>query len=254
MALTEPGWAIRRNGSCLLSEEIDCGTTVKPYRACCPSSTTCPTQYNVACCPPNMNCTSAIAETPSCANSSWIMYDNGGYFCCEQGQVGYNMYGSDGCSKSGQPLPLHALPLAVVEQVSHSTSTSSSASTPISTPASTSTPGPETSDAPKPVPASNSSNNTPGGTIAGAVVGGVAGIAIIAGLIWWVSRRRKTNSGTGANVAEASGPLHDGNDGGYKYNQYYETPKTSPSEIAGTPRAELATTPIDRTEGRSEMP
>ncbi|KAI0874138.1 hypothetical protein GGS24DRAFT_460756 [Hypoxylon argillaceum] len=37
---TGPGWAIRRNGSCLLTTEVDCGETMNPYRACCPSSTT----------------------------------------------------------------------------------------------------------------------------------------------------------------------------------------------------------------------
>lgn len=110
------GWAIRRNGSCLLTQEVDCGETVAPFHACCPSSTVCPTQWNVACCQSGTNCTATIAEEPRCANSSWAMFDNEGYFCCEDGQVGYNNGGSDGCSRSGASIPNNALPLAEVDQ------------------------------------------------------------------------------------------------------------------------------------------
>lgn len=117
------GWAIRRNGSCLLRSEVDCGATLAPFRACCPSATLCPSQYNVACCAPEPggppggnNCTLALVEAPRCANTTWTMFDNGGYFCCEPGHVGYDRGGTNGCSESGAALPEGALPLAVVDQ------------------------------------------------------------------------------------------------------------------------------------------
>ncbi|KAI0450862.1 hypothetical protein F5B21DRAFT_507738 [Xylaria acuta] len=241
---TAPGWAIRRGGgSCLVSEEVDCGETANGYRACCPSSTTCPHQYNVACCLANTNCTAAIADTPSCANSSWIMFDNGGYFCCENGQVGYNLRNTNGCSKSDKALPANAKPLAVISQTFSSTSTSSTSA---STSAAPTSPSPTTS--------LNTSNTTPGGTIAGAVVGGVAGIAIIAGLIWFFMRKKKSTSASGVSQPAQEGPeAHKSRYEGNEYKGYYAMPTTSPSEISGTPRVELPA-PIGRTEGRSEMP
>ena len=118
------GWAIRRNGSCLLRTEVDCGETLSPFRACCPSATVCPIQYNVACCAPDPggappgagNCTAAIDEAPRCANASWTMFDNGGFFCCEPGHFGYDRGGTNGCSESGAALPEDALPLAIIDQ------------------------------------------------------------------------------------------------------------------------------------------
>lgn len=40
------GFAIRRAEACAASE-MDCGVTDKPYRACCPESSSCPAQYNI---------------------------------------------------------------------------------------------------------------------------------------------------------------------------------------------------------------
>ncbi|KAL4864754.1 WD40-repeat-containing domain protein [Aspergillus spectabilis] len=91
------GWALRQNGSCLDTEE-DCGVTVEPYRVCCPGGSYCPNALNVACCPSESNCTEALEARPHCANSTWDLYINGGYFCCEQGTTGYAKDGgSDGC-------------------------------------------------------------------------------------------------------------------------------------------------------------
>ncbi|KAI0193210.1 hypothetical protein EV127DRAFT_11703 [Xylaria flabelliformis] len=243
---TAPGWAIRRNSSCILTQEVDCGETANGYRACCPSSTTCPSQYNVACCPASTNCTAAIVETPSCANSSWIMFDNAGYFCCESGQVGYNLRNTDGCSKSGKALPANANPLAVVSQMFPSTSTSSTSTSSSSTPTSTA------STSPSPTTSSDTTNAMTGGTIAGAVVGGVAGIAILASLVWFFIRKRKSTSVTGERQQEAP-QAHESRYDGNQYKGYYAMPLENPSEIGGTPKAELPV-PFDRTEGRSEMP
>ncbi|KAI0442120.1 hypothetical protein F4803DRAFT_384519 [Xylaria telfairii] len=245
---TAPGWAIRRNGSCLLGEETDCGGTVAPYRACCPSSTTCPSQYNVACCPANTNCTAAIVETPLCANSSWVMFDNAGYFCCESGQVGYNLGNTDGCSTSGRALPENANPLAVVNQIFSSTSTSSASISSTFT-LSTSTLSTPTSSTPSPTTSPGTSTTTPGGTIAGAVVGAVAGIAIIAGLLWFFIRKKKSSSPMAAEVFQPPPEGYGSRDGGNQYIVYYAMPTAGPSEIVGTPKAELS-----GVMERSEMP
>ncbi|KAI5920257.1 hypothetical protein F4810DRAFT_447941 [Camillea tinctor] len=167
------GWAIRRNGSCLLTKEVDCGVTLSPFHACCPSSTECPNQYNTACCRSGENCTSTLATTPYCANSSWIMYDNAGYFCCEDGQIGYNNRGTDGCVSSSADIPNGAMALATVAQAL-SSSTSSSTTSPTSTTA--------TSQC--------DSDCTPSaGLIAGSVIGGIAVLALIVLSSWFLYRR-----------------------------------------------------------------
>ncbi|KAI1468279.1 uncharacterized protein F4812DRAFT_426147 [Daldinia caldariorum] len=184
MSMTDySGWAIRRNGSCV--GEVDCGQTRAPYHACCPSSTECPSQYNVACCPFGQNCTAAAVETPRCANGSWAMFDNAGYFCCEKGYIGYNYYGSDGCSKSGAVLPDGALPLAEISQVrlsSSSTAPTTTTSSSLSTASPTASP---TSDA-----QSDSDNPSPVGPIVGGVVGGVAFLGLVIICLWFVRRRK----------------------------------------------------------------
>jgi hypothetical protein len=52
MAVSPSGFALRLNGSSCLDEEVNCGTTVAPYRVCCPAGAFCPSQYNVnvSCC------------------------------------------------------------------------------------------------------------------------------------------------------------------------------------------------------------
>ncbi|KAI8949646.1 hypothetical protein F4801DRAFT_391658 [Xylaria longipes] len=242
---TAPGWAIRRNGWCLLSKEVDCGETANGYRACCPSITTCPHQYNAACCPPDTNCTAAIVDTPSCANSSWIMFDNAGYFCCESGQVGYDLGNTDGCSMSGKPLPADANPLAVVSQIFSSTFTPTSA-TPTSPSLTTSS-----SMISSPTTSPTTSTTTRGGDIAGAVVGGTAGIVIIGGLLWFFVRKKKSSKTTASGVSRPPAEGYVSKDEGNQYTGYYATPTAGPSEIGGTPTAEL-TGVTDR--GRSEMP
>lgn len=98
---TEQGFAIRRNGSCLSGFEIDCGQTLAPFHGCCPIGFECPPQYNVACCPPTTNCTEALLPEPKCSNSTWDLFDNRGYFCCEHGLPGYDNQGTDGCASPG---------------------------------------------------------------------------------------------------------------------------------------------------------
>lgn len=103
MASSAPsGFAIRRNDTCLLNE-VDCGQTVAPWRACCPAGASCPSQYNPNCCPSSLNCTQSLLRNPNCANASWTLYDNAGFFCCAPGAIGYASLfsNSDGCADPG---------------------------------------------------------------------------------------------------------------------------------------------------------
>ncbi|KAL8958101.1 MAG: hypothetical protein Q9193_004778 [Seirophora villosa] len=187
MSLPDPsGFAVRRNGTCL-SNEIDCGRTAAPFRACCPALSSCPEQYNVDCCPSPANCTSTLLQEPTCANTTWTLYDNQGYFCCAPGTIGYNATEtfSSGCAIPGSP-PRGAELLAVVS--AGETASSTASSTPTST-------GPSSSSSdPSPEPSGSSSNT---GAIAGGVVGGVAATLIAAIVAFWFFRKRKNKSDKG---------------------------------------------------------
>ena len=104
MDTIDQGWAIRRAGDCLAGIEVDCGQTAKPFRGCCPSGYACPHQDNIACCPPGKNCTSALvaAEKPRCANATWDLFDNDGYFCCERKHQAFNRSGTNACVDAGE--------------------------------------------------------------------------------------------------------------------------------------------------------
>ncbi|KAI2611492.1 uncharacterized protein GGS25DRAFT_482903 [Hypoxylon fragiforme] len=245
------GWAIRRNGSCLLSQEVDCGATLAPFRACCPSSTVCPSQYNVACCPSGTNCTTTIVETPRCANESWAMFDNAGFFCCETNQVGYNRSNTDGCLQSGTSLPDDALPLAVVEQSSAS-STISSTTTGTTSTTSTATSTVESGSG----SSGSSSSSSPAGAIAGGVVGGIAAIMIVVLSIWFFRRRRNQNEIPPTTNEPPVPPTTDTPPIAAPYNTPYNEKYAGVvaphrSEIDGNSRSELATDPYYV---RSELP
>ncbi|KAI5861046.1 hypothetical protein GGS23DRAFT_613231 [Durotheca rogersii] len=264
--LSRAGWAIRRADSCSAADdEVDCGATRAPFRACCPSGTVCPSQYNAACFPAGgENYTSAFVDTPRCADPSWVMFDNGGYFCCAAGFVGWNQTRSysNGCSASGVQLPDGALPLAVVSQESYtttSTSTSStSTSTPISTPtpssistsslptsSSTSTPSPF----PTAVPASGSSQAgaAPVGAIVGGVVGGLVGAGLVLVVVWCALRKRRRADGAGPGATAVEVPAVS----------VAIAPAHAPGGAAGyyAPVKSLAPNPVEMdTTGRAQRP
>lgn len=108
MSLVLPGFAIRREQTCLSGLEVDCGATGRDgFHACCPSSLICPgPQYNAICCPAgDESCTEkALAEKaePPCANATWDMFDNGGYFCCDPNVQGYNRSNTNWCGRPSQ--------------------------------------------------------------------------------------------------------------------------------------------------------
>lgn len=103
MSIIAEGFAIRRNGTCFEDVEVDCGATRAPFRGCCPSNYACPSQYNIACCENGFNCTTSLLEVspPRCANETWNLFDNGGYFCCEQGLTAYNRDNTNVCASPG---------------------------------------------------------------------------------------------------------------------------------------------------------
>ncbi|KAI8960268.1 hypothetical protein F5Y11DRAFT_330360 [Daldinia sp. FL1419] len=224
------GWAIRRNNSCV--GEVDCGETRAPFRACCPSSTACPSQYNVACCPFGQNCTAAAVEAPRCANGSWAMFDNGGYFCCEKGYIGYNYQGTDGCSRSGFLLPDDAVPLAEVTQVSISSSVSSSA-TSISP---TTAPEPASQSSTDSNSASTLNNSAPVGAIVGGVLGGIAFLVVVIIILWFIRRKKAREEGAMVegfilNQEPPKGPSNE---------KYAATVTPGRVEIDGSSRVELS--------------
>ncbi|KAL2844058.1 hypothetical protein BJX68DRAFT_257305 [Aspergillus pseudodeflectus] len=189
------GWALRQNGTCLAHEQ-DCGETAAPYRVCCPSGSYCPRAYNVACCPSSLNCTEALQARPACANTTWDLYYNGGYFCCEHGTKGYaTSFDSNGCGEPEYELAESETLLSIISPGTISTdlrSTPTPSLTPITLrPEPTPTQTPTASRTPEPEIGSSSSSSS--GAIAGGVLGGVAGLALIIAMVWFLLRTRRRN-------------------------------------------------------------
>lgn len=87
------GYPLRRNGSCL-STENDCGATWGPWHRCCPSAASCADD----CCPEGVDCEQRIGQDPHCANDTATLYrakgsENkspaSGYFCCVASAEGF---------------------------------------------------------------------------------------------------------------------------------------------------------------------
>jgi hypothetical protein len=100
------GFAIRRNGSCLrdIGEcDTDAGkdpVTSQHFFRCCPTGATCSDANTGLCCPDEEDCRQEVSNPAHCANETWDLYRNydGGHFCCEQGQYGFNRtQGGVGC-------------------------------------------------------------------------------------------------------------------------------------------------------------
>ncbi|KAJ9211655.1 hypothetical protein DTO166G4_6794 [Paecilomyces variotii] len=196
------GFALRINGSCADTEQ-DCGGTVGSFRACCPAGSFCPSQYNVNCCPSSANCTESLVAKPKCANETWDLYDNNGYFCCLQDTTGYSTPGnSDGCASPGYPFSEDETLLSKIsagQNIATATSTTSSASSPTTTTtrslSGTLTPPAST--------ASSHGSMTTGDMIA-AIVGSIGGFIVIVGVIWMTFRRHRRRR-----TAERPVPISD---------------------------------------------
>ncbi|KAK1767379.1 hypothetical protein QBC33DRAFT_67052 [Phialemonium atrogriseum] len=180
------GFALRNNGSCA-DNEVDCGQTAAPYHACCPKSAFCPRQYNVDCCPSAENCTTTLLRDPQCANRSWDLYDNGGYFCCERGFVGYATPGnSDGCAAPGYAFRSGEKLLPIISSATPSSTTSPISTTPSSSPSASAT---------TPADSSGGGGGSDKGAIIGGVVGGVVGVLVLVALSIFFWRRQKRSRG-----------------------------------------------------------
>ncbi|KAH8592590.1 hypothetical protein B0O99DRAFT_629251 [Bisporella sp. PMI_857] len=206
MSVSTLGFAVRVNGSCQ-SNEVDCGQTVFPYHACCPSGSFCPQQYNVNCCPTSANCTATLIQDPQCANQTWDLYDNNGYFCCHKGRTGYaSTTNSDGCALPGYAFRSGEVLLNVITTEQAVTSSASSTSS-VSTQTFSTLLDTSTTASTARVAANPSKTNT--GAIVGGVIGGiVVGIAIA--LAIWILRRKKRSrssaKGTGIPVLGQNKP------------------------------------------------
>ncbi|KAJ5250673.1 hypothetical protein N7489_001083 [Penicillium chrysogenum] len=160
------GFAIRRNGSCLrdIGEcDTDAGkdpVTSQHFFRCCPTGATCSDANTGLCCPDEEDCRQEVSNPAHCANETWDLYRNydGGHFCCEQGQYGFNRtQGGVGRDPNTEQLP-------DIEQLT------------------------DFKQLPNIEQFSGIDSNA--GAIAGGVVGGVAGLAIIVALLWYFMRRR----------------------------------------------------------------
>ncbi|KAJ5774869.1 hypothetical protein N7457_009765 [Penicillium paradoxum] len=186
------GLSVRRNGSCLDTEQ-DCGGTWSPWRACCPGGTFCPpNQDNVKCCPSDAECTDLVDNT-HCANETANVYKAVGWFCCANGTSAFQRKnGWVGCADDISALNSDMTLLAIKYHATPSSSIpSSTASGASSAMDGTGNTAAATSEE---INSSSSSSNT--GAIAGGVVGGVVGAAILLGILWYLLRRRKKAQGT----------------------------------------------------------
>ncbi|OQE35393.1 hypothetical protein PENCOP_c013G04622 [Penicillium coprophilum] len=196
------GFAIRRNGSCLQGE---CSTKAwnetkssHDFFRCCPSNSICSDKYTGICCPDEADCRATISKPAHCANETWDLYqnDDGGYFCCDQSELGFKISAGVGCAVRGDPTVTGRAWLPVLSPGVNTTSSSSAIP---STSPTSSTTSSTTSDSSSPstgyvtpssYPTSSSSSSSHTGAIAGGVVGGVVGLAIIFASFWFFMRRR----------------------------------------------------------------
>jgi len=126
------GWPLALAGSasttCPSEASTLCGTATDGVNpSCCPSGQTCTTKgWEYYCCPTDADCNTAVTNFPRCADMTWNMFINygeGGYFCCEPGQIGVNPSSGGGiCESSDQVVP-HSLLATMVSQVGAPTPT-----------------------------------------------------------------------------------------------------------------------------------
>ena len=136
-----------------------------------------------------------MSAGPWCADPSWTLCNNNGYFCCLPGQTCYNEDNVDGCAEPGQKLSNTQQALQVIHQQPRSVASTSTTSTSTGTPTSSST---------TTAPSSNqsSSANSGGLTISDKIAIGIGvpvGLATILGAwaSWKLYRRKEPLVGNG---------------------------------------------------------
>ncbi|KAK0634099.1 hypothetical protein B0T14DRAFT_492125 [Immersiella caudata] len=240
MAASPSGFALRVNGTSCLNHEVDCGQTVAPYHVCCPAGSFCPTQYNVDCCPTPANCTASLVQNPRCANETWDLYDNGGYFCCLKGLFGYaaRVTNSNGCGSEGYILKSGEVMLPLVRAGEDPSTTSSPSSSSSSASTATSSSPPPSATPPLP---SQESPSLPTGTKAGIGIGVTIGVIALALLAWaaFARHKRRRLKGSEKNsppvvpqeLHVVAGPSPEVKSAGYQ--RYELDGRQMPVEVAG---------------------
>ncbi|KAL4921349.1 hypothetical protein BDW62DRAFT_174489 [Aspergillus aurantiobrunneus] len=183
------GYALRRNGTCLDTEEF-CDNPWEDWHFCCPGGSYCSEDRNV-CCRTQSGCAAVVERDPHCANNeTWDLFNNDGdYFCCLHGKQAFvetfpNNGGQGiGCADGELDNASQSLLNIVATGAGFLSPTSSPSPSP--TPTDTETP----TETNTPAPAAESDSNA--GPIAGGVVGGCAGVALIVALAWFLLRRRR---------------------------------------------------------------
>lgn len=112
------GYALRRSDTCL-SNEVDCGQTWAPFHACCPHGTICPPQSSSSsiCCPAPADCGALLQGHPHCGNITANLYFADNYFCCADGEWGFELNnGYVGCVSNVSELGSGTKQLAIVSE------------------------------------------------------------------------------------------------------------------------------------------
>lgn len=130
---------------------------------------------------------------PKCANSTWDLYDNDGYFCCLPGYQGYAVKStnSNGCASPGYQLQPGEVLLRLIKAgvTSSSSTTTTTTAPPITLSGSLEpTATPSTSD--------GSSDGLSSGAKAGIGVGAGLGAVILLAVVFFFVWRRKRGQAT----------------------------------------------------------
>ncbi|KFX86412.1 hypothetical protein V490_09089, partial [Pseudogymnoascus sp. VKM F-3557] len=98
------GYAVREK-KCLAGQR-DCGVSAAPFHACCTENTYCASlSLNSRCCEKDEaddDCADRVEKDPKCANAEHDMYDNDGFFCCDQSKKGYRNQDADGSTSTSK--------------------------------------------------------------------------------------------------------------------------------------------------------
>ncbi|OQD62773.1 hypothetical protein PENPOL_c011G00649 [Penicillium polonicum] len=133
-----------------------------------------------------------------CSNDTWNLYQANGFFCCETDEIGFTSTetktdGFYGCARDSTFDNTIMRSLSIIKKPTESTSTSASSYSSTTAPSVTTTSS--TTSTSTTTPTSPAKQSTPyAGRIAGGVVRGVGAFALIAGIVWLLIRRRRSQA------------------------------------------------------------
>ncbi|PGH16155.1 hypothetical protein AJ79_01922 [Helicocarpus griseus UAMH5409] len=179
------GYAIRRDGGCLPDEDGE--GTWREWHTCCPSGTVKKDYGDNSQCYLKSDQDKSGAVFSRCADPSWSLWEEAGFFCCEPNEIGFTDEKRDvyGCATEATFKTKYK---GYIRAKSHDQPSTSPTSTAAPPPTATA-PKPST---PKPTAPAESSTNV--GGIVGGVVGGVCGVLIILAIVWFLLRRRRSRA------------------------------------------------------------